>query len=190
MMLNMIDDSVATDKPPCLFEENNAMLLSGVAVLAGLRLEVYACVDSRCLGGSIGGHVRHCVEFYRSFLTGLDTGFLDYDARARDPRLENDPNSACEVMRQTARWLSVAASHEDTDRSLNIVENHDGGEPVWSPSSVGRELRFLLSHTVHHYALIAILLRLRGIKTPEGFGIAPSTLRYRKRPTPSTPCAR
>lgn len=41
-----------------------------------------------------------------------------------------------------------------------------------------RELQFLLSHTVHHFALIATLLERFEIGVPEDFGIAPSTLKY------------
>ncbi len=52
-----------------------------------------------------------------------------------------------------------------------------GEEPssAWNRSSVGRELRFLASHTVHHYALIAALLRQRGVDPGESFGVAPAT---------------
>jgi hypothetical protein len=49
---------------------------------------------------------------------------------------------------------------------------------VWSYSSIGRELQFLLSHTIHHYALIALALRLQGYEPSAEFGVAPSTLQY------------
>jgi hypothetical protein len=48
---------------------------------------------------------------------------------------------------------------------------------TWSQSSVTRELQALLSHTVHHYALIALMLQLNGFEVPEELGVAPSTLR-------------
>lgn len=73
---------------------------------------------------------------------------------------------------------------------LRMIENHTGNDTDWSFTSVGRELRFLLSHTVHHCALIAILLSLRGGEVPNGFGIAPSTERHRAQQVPSSmPCA-
>jgi uncharacterized damage-inducible protein DinB len=54
------------------------------------------------------------------------------------------------------------------------------GEPdTWTRSTVARELQFLLSHTVHHYALVAIRLRLAGREPAAGFGVSPSTLRFR-----------
>jgi hypothetical protein len=48
-------------------------------------------------------------------------------------------------------------------------------------STVARELQFLLSHTVHHYALIALILRLQGFEPGEEFGVAPSTLAHWRR---------
>jgi hypothetical protein len=50
--------------------------------------------------------------------------------------------------------------------------------PYWTRSSIARELQSLLSHTVHHYALIAIALRLQGIEPSAEFGVAPSTLEH------------
>ena len=55
------------------------------------------------------------------------------------------------------------------------------GEPEWSTSSVRRELLFLLSHTVHHNALVKELLRARGHALADDFGVAPSTLEHRAR---------
>jgi hypothetical protein len=49
---------------------------------------------------------------------------------------------------------------------------------MWSGTSVGRELQFLVSHTVHHYAVIAAMLRPQGVEPGADFGVAPSTLVY------------
>jgi hypothetical protein len=45
-------------------------------------------------------------------------------------------------------------------------------------SSVGRELQSLSSHAIHHFALIAIVVRAHGFDLDADFGMAPSTLRY------------
>ena len=45
-------------------------------------------------------------------------------------------------------------------------------------SSLSRELQALSSHTVHHFALIAVTLRAHGVQMDPEFGMAPSTLRY------------
>jgi hypothetical protein len=46
------------------------------------------------------------------------------------------------------------------------------------PSSISRELQVLSSHTIHHFALIAMTLRMHGVELDAEFGMAPSTLRY------------
>jgi uncharacterized damage-inducible protein DinB len=51
---------------------------------------------------------------------------------------------------------------------------------VWSVSSTFRELQFLATHTVHHFALVALLLRQRGVEVPVEMGVAPSTLEHWK----------
>jgi len=173
----------------CLFLDNASLLAAGEHLLRTLSVERLTTVDERCLGGSIGGHARHCVEFYRSFLVGVDAGQVDYDARPRDWLIESDPESAAEALRELGLQLNDIAASLELDREVQILENHAGNAPQWSVSSVSRELRFLLSHTVHHYALIAILLRLQGESVPPDFGVAPSTLRHRSKQATAPLCA-
>jgi len=40
-------------------------------------------------------------------------------------------------------------------------------------------MMFCINHAIHHYALIAMLLRSEQKVVPEGFGVAPSTIRHR-----------
>jgi hypothetical protein len=42
-------------------------------------------------------------------------------------------------------------------------------------TSLGRELVFVLQHTIHHEAVVAVLLAGRGRVLPGHFGVAPST---------------
>lgn len=172
-----------------LCPDNAALLRQGAEVVASLSRADYTAPDPRCFGASIGGHGRHCVEFYRCLLTGLETGHVDYDARPRDAVLETDAAAACSAMHSLAASIEVLPPALQDGLSLHVLENHDGIQPSWSASSAGRELRFLLSHTVHHYALIGILMQLRGLPIPAGFGVAPSTLRHRATLNSASACA-
>jgi uncharacterized damage-inducible protein DinB len=42
-------------------------------------------------------------------------------------------------------------------------------------TSLARELVFALQHTIHHQAIVAVLLHEQGIAAPAEFGYAPST---------------
>lgn len=164
---------------PALVADNILLLERCAAVLEQVPPRVYALADPRCHGSCIGGHVRHCLEHYASFLDGLDAGLIDYERRARDRRLQTDPDAACRALRQTASALARGLAFAGLDRPVRVVAEGDTSDGDISASSIGRELGFLLSHTIHHCALIAVLLRLGGLDAPAGFGLAPATIRHR-----------
>ena len=170
---------------PALVADNILLLEQCADVLRGLPPEAYAAGDDRCLGSSIGGHVRHCLEHYGSFFDGLDGGVLDYDQRARDRRLQVEVDAACSALRATAAALARRLTFARLDRQVRVLAEGDESDGDVTASSIGRELGFLLSHTIHHCALIAVMMRLRGLATPPGFGVAPSTLRHRDAQLPT-----
>lgn len=127
----------------------------------------------------VGPHFRHVLEHYSCFLAGLASGRVDYDARAREEPLETRRAAARSRLEQLARDLAPIRA-EDLDRPLDIrLECGLGGEDQqWSRSTLRRELQFLLSHTIHHFALIGLLLSFHGVDPGEEFGVAPSTLKH------------
>jgi hypothetical protein len=172
--------SVKTEKrEEALTGECVRVLEQCAALLERLDAGLYADAGGAPAQSGAGGHVRHCLDFFNSFLEGLAAGRVDYDRRERDPLVERDPATASARLRFAAEELRA---HEgaDPDRPLLVkLEGADAeDETAWRRSSVGRELQFLSSHAVHHYALVALLLRLRGFEPGEEFGVAPSTLRH------------
>jgi uncharacterized damage-inducible protein DinB len=134
---------------------------------------------TRCCGevfsSSIGQHIRHCVEHYEEFLLALGEGRdLDYENRPRDLSLESDTQEAIQRLEGIREAL---AGFGDQDRKLGVW---DTGAISPAPSSASREMQYLMSHTVHHFALIAVISSLGGIQVPKDFGVAPSTLKYRE----------
>ena len=51
------------------------------------------------------------------------------------------------------------------------------GDAVTGWSTLARELAFVVSHTIHHQAIIGVLLAIDGFAVPEQFGHSPSTPR-------------
>lgn len=124
----------------------------------------------------VGSHLRHVLEFYECFLSGIKSSRIDYDARKRDETLERSRHSAAAKIRSIIHRLEEASSVPEDSRLAVRMENAD--EDVYLSSSVGRELQALSSHTIHHFALIAVTLRLHGFEVDPTFGMSPSTLRY------------
>ena len=161
-----------------LVHENIELLRSGLDVILSIPAALYRADHDRATNGGVGRHFRHIIEFYQRLLQS-EGSMVDYESRPRDPRVERDPVYASSVVNQVIRALdALRAEAADGLRTVVTEVLDDGGMPVRTPSSVGRELAVLASHTVHHYAIIALLLRGTGAELPEHFGVAPSTLRY------------
>ena len=159
-------------------DQNLHFVRQGRGLLRRLDPEVYAAAGSR--HSSVGAHLRHCIDYYRCFLDGLDGNRIDYDARQREAALETDPATASAALEDIARRLE-AIEPQEFGRVVEVKVDTPADAPdAWSRSTVARELQFLVSHTVHHYALIAHLLREQGIEPGDELGVAPSTLEYRK----------
>jgi uncharacterized damage-inducible protein DinB len=156
--------------------DNVAALQQGIELLSGLSVQRYTQRTPACFNSTAGGHLRHIIEHYFSFLNGTENGEIDYEARARDPLIENDPAYAIAQLESICdRIESLTADQILRVRSESTPVN---APPIWCASSTLRELEFLLSHTVHHYALIGVICQLAGQTLPKDFGMAPSTLRH------------
>ncbi|MDX1672222.1 MAG: DinB family protein [Balneolaceae bacterium] len=159
---------------------NIHFLQQGVNLLQRIDDSQYVDGDSPYYNSGIGKHMRHILDHYECFLKGLPDR-IDYDARDRETKTETDRSYAIQKARTFIDQLRTIADNADLlDRNVQVKSNEEGTEEIspWSRSTVKRELQFLISHTVHHFALIGFILRTHGIEIPDDFGVAPSTLRY------------
>lgn len=152
-------------------------LEQAIELLGRLPESAFARVDARH-ARTAGPHLRHVLDHYSSFLGGLPQFRIDYDARERDPRLETEIPFAIDRLREIVGGLLIL-DLDLLELPIEVRLESGGGEPEgWSRSTVRRELQFLLSHTIHHFALIAMVLERHDIPVPEDFGVAPSTLKH------------
>lgn len=160
------------------FADFNAELIDdGCELLSRLSDEQYA-VQSPESKATIGGHVRHCLEFYEALVSGMSRGTIDYDARRREVLIENDRGAAIERLRALRdRVADLGTKGVGTPIDVRITTPEGRFENV--ASSLARELETAASHTIHHYAIIAILAKARGVEVDSEFGLALSTRRYR-----------
>lgn len=175
--------------PFTLVEDNIAMIEQGRRLAASLPGDAFTARSPATLGASIGGHLRHNLDHYTCFLRGVADGRIDYDARQRDNGVESEPATACAALGAAAAGFA-ALDAAALDRDLEVrMDTGEGDTRPWTRSTVRRELQFLVSHTVHHYALIAMICGMHGHAVEAGFGVAPSTLEHRRRQSGQA-CAR
>ncbi len=126
------------------------------------------------------GHLRHILEFYQCFLEGLPSGLIDYDARRRDVSIEKSRAAALLAITQIVRTLETASFPLNRELLVRMEDAPSPSSQFLFRSTVARELQVLSSHTIHHFALLALTLRGHGVVLDSNFGMAPSTLRYQK----------
>jgi uncharacterized damage-inducible protein DinB len=163
-----------------LTADNIYALKQGLTILDQMDDQLYSKINPLAFKSGIGGHFRHCLDFYHNFLSGIQKGQIDYDQRQRDPRVQEERLVAYDKFKATIEALTTLPfTDPKTPVLVKLDSKADPAEPsAWSHSTLYREMQFLLSHTIHHYALIAIMLRLEGFEPSSDFGVAPSTIKY------------
>jgi hypothetical protein len=164
--------------PVSQLNRNNILFLrQGVALLERLNDQLYVKTVAPYFNSGVGKHIRHHLDHYESFLAGLASGKIDYDGRQRDHRIEMDRRYAVEKLLAIVSGLEARAAQKwDHSILVRMNENDEKNSSPWSRSTIERELQFLISHTVHHYALIAIILKIQGFDCDEDFGVAPARI--------------
>lgn len=136
-------------------------------------------VDKNDSHESIGCHFRHGLEHVQCFLADLEEGVIDYDARARDERLELSREEMTDALTDAVDALA-GLSADQINRSVLVLQLPATDESqVKIPSSVARELTFLSSHMIHHLSMINLYCQLGGVELPPNIGLAFSTAAYR-----------
>ena len=152
-------------------------LRRGANLIQNLSDEVYA----RGGRSPVGGHFRHIVEFVFRFTEGVEIGKVDYHRRQRDRRIEQDRDYAVSRFNAAINGLRNLPADTEHKRILLRLETSGLQDEEWCISSVLRELEYLQSHTIHHYALIAEKLSAQNVEVEKDFGVAPSTLEFWKK---------
>jgi uncharacterized damage-inducible protein DinB len=161
-----------------LIADNVHALRQGIELISAIDDETYSKANAPLTKSGVGSHFRHCIDFYSRFAAGIQSGRINYDRRERNGEVEASRLSALEKIEAIIEQLRNLAP-EDGKREVEVI-SESSDEANWSRSSIKRELQFLLSHTIHHYAIVAASLRMKGIEPGEEFGVALSTLRHWK----------
>jgi uncharacterized damage-inducible protein DinB len=144
-------------------------------LLSRMSDETYAWKPSGGASGSIGAHVRHVLDHVTVLVDRSRQRTVTYDRRERDTLVEQSRHAGLEAVRRASdRLAAFMDTPLDEMLTLEALVAH-GQPPIAVSTSLARELVFALQHTIHHQAIIAVLLQQIGIATPSRFGYAPAT---------------
>lgn len=157
-----------------LFEANLEVLEELEELIRQVAPEDLTGISPVFKSASIGQHCRHIIELYNCLLDQYENGVISYDLRKRDISIEKDINVALSQIQNIRQRIirpdkKVTLSHKIGDDDLHFS------------SSYYREVLYNLEHCIHHQALIKLAcLDLGYLQLPETFGIARSTLAFKR----------
>jgi uncharacterized damage-inducible protein DinB len=156
-----------------------ARLLRELAgVVEALTDEQYAMTRVGVFPSSIGGHIRHSLDHVAALVRGIKCGRIDYDARERGTEIETSRGAALAAIRELETPIASLPAIL-LERRVFTKTTISASEPgIDVLSTVGRELAFVVSHTVHHNAIIGAMVKTLGASVPDRFGYAPSTIAW------------
>jgi uncharacterized damage-inducible protein DinB len=146
-------------------------------LLSGISTEVYCAGFVSEVSGSIGEHVRHCLDHVSALVAADPAVTLSYDHRHRGTLIEADRTAALERIEQLGDALAGWATRSMEEPVRVESKISPSGEVAVGWSTLARELAFVVSHTIHHQAIIGLLLAIHGRPVPSRFGHSPTTPR-------------
>lgn len=125
-------------------------------------------------GASIGEHTRHVIEMFQCLNQNYDSGIVNYDKRERNVLIQTNTDFAVQMI------LDVKNSIQTENKKLELQQMIDG-IAIKIQSNYYRELLYNLEHCIHHQALIKVaILKFENVAVSDNFGVARSTIEYRK----------
>lgn len=158
-----------------IIQSINHCLLQVKNLLLQIEDKDYAMCCSELSNASIGEHTRHIIEMFQCLTNEYKSGIVNYDKRERNKLLETDTNFA---VNQVNLLLSII---EKPNKEL-LLQQSGVDEIISLNTNYYRELVYNLEHCIHLQALIKVGLVLNfDYPIDENFGVAFSTIEYRKR---------
>jgi len=137
----------------------------------------YSQPSKLLFNASIGQHVRHIIELFLCLENGYATGLVNYEKRKRDYKIETDKDFAIQLLKEIYQNLE----RPNIEMVMEAEDYEDSSGIVAIPSNYYREIAYNLEHTIHHMALIRVgINEVSSIILPNEFGVAYSTIKYRK----------
>jgi hypothetical protein len=152
----------------------NNTLNEMIQLLNQLSDDDYTFPCTSLSNATIGEHTRHIIELFQCLENQYDSGVVDYDSRKRDLDIQTNTKVAIAAIKEISKNL------EKPNKKIQLHQIIDG-EKMNIESNYFRELLYNLEHCIHHQALIKVaVLQNESITIDEFFGVARSTIEYKK----------
>lgn len=113
------------------------------------------------------------LQSVRDLIAGLPVH--SFRARPSGTAVETDPAAAIDEVDRLCieldEWNDASLARPIVLRTLI----HAGASPVSVRTTLEREAAFVIQHTIHHCATLAVLLERMNLPVPRDLGYAPST---------------
>jgi uncharacterized damage-inducible protein DinB len=125
-------------------------------------------------GSGVSQHLRHMHDHERAVQASLSSGIVDYNQRRRNDPAERDFQVAFDTSQHLRHtWFNADLSDRPVEvrSQISVTDHHT----LTLPSTLWREVMYLIHHNIHHLAYIKLLLEQKGILLPDAIGLAPAT---------------
>lgn len=127
----------------------------------------------------MGAHSRHILDRFHCFFAGLPKASIDYDARKRDKEVEQNLSEARFAIATVSRSIEQLGAQPTELELIAVKEAVVPSAPaVEISSTLERELMGLITHSIHHLAIIVMIAKSFGYQIDDDFGKAPSTIAF------------
>ena len=154
-----------------LAAENIKTLREGEQLLDSIDQEQFVRSTAPVFHSTIGAHFRHLLEHFVCFFEQHSSGKVLYDSRRRDQSLE-ESYVCCRAGLQDVIDKLGGFANSQVNQEILV---QDSGSTGLVSSTTARELLFLQSHCLHHFAIVGAISRAVGADPAANFGVAIST---------------
>lgn len=151
-----------------------------ISLLDDISLGDYKEVLAPHFTSSIGAHIRHIIDHFLALKEASCSSCINYNNRNRHSDIEHSPAAAIAALKSIIEWLNQTGNNQLLNKRVSVLTEIDISDTksTTCESTFERELVFVASHAIHHYALIRIIRKMQGKNSPEFFGFAPATITH------------
>lgn len=158
--------------------------------LESINPALYTQVVTPLFMSSPGAHLRHILDHYIAIINGQKVGVIDYDKRNRGGVIETDINAALGLISEIEVFLlslTKVQLLQPLQLSTEVCVQKKQVEII--TTTLVRELIFVGSHAIHHFAMIEQISKAQKSPSPIQFGIAPASATFLRDKISKNECA-